>query len=113
MTWVCLRHGGTWRGGTAGEDGRVVTIGTVRPQGEVLGGEEMWLPRGGWERTATHKLWATTIEAIAVQVAVPIAGHENAAQFAVPSCVECVIRCEHQQAGHISPANLLLEWGGW
>lgn len=68
----------------------MATIRTVRLQGEVLG-EEVWLPRGGWGRVATHKLWAATVEAIAVQVAVPVAGHEDAAQLAVPSCVECVI----------------------
>lgn len=39
----------------------------------------------------THKLWAATIEAIAVQVALPITGHENATQLSIPSCVERVI----------------------
>lgn len=67
----------------------MATIRTVRLQGEVL--EEVWLPRGGRGRVATHKLWAATVEAIAVQVAVPVTGHEDAAQLAVPSCVECVI----------------------
>ena len=46
--------------------------------------------RGG-ARLGTHKLWASTIEAITVQVAVPVAGHENATQLPIPSCVECVI----------------------
>lgn len=32
----------------------------------------------GQVRVATHKLWTATVEAIAVQVAVPVAGHENA-----------------------------------
>lgn len=63
-------------------------------------------------RVGTHKLWAPTIDAITVQVAVPIAGHENATQLPIPSCVECVIGSEHQQSGHISPANLLLGLGG-
>lgn len=39
----------------------------------------------------THKLWAATIEAIAVQVAMPITGHENATQLSIPGCVERVI----------------------
>lgn len=63
---------------------------------------EAW-GRGSWEgrkcgsdgegqgEGETYKLWAATVEAIAVQVAVPIAGHENATQFPIPSCVECVI----------------------
>lgn len=37
------------------------------------------------------KLCAATVEAIAVQVAVPITGHENATQLPVPSRMECVI----------------------
>lgn len=44
-----------------------------------------------WGRVGTHKLWTATVEAIAVQVAVPITGHENATQLPIPSCVECVI----------------------
>lgn len=46
--------------------------------------------RGG-VTIGTHKLCAATVEAIAVQVAVPITGHENATQLPVPSCMECVI----------------------
>lgn len=37
------------------------------------------------------KLCTVDVEAIAVQVAAPITGHENATQFPIPSCVECVI----------------------
>lgn len=42
MTWVCLSSGGTWRGGTSGEDGRVVI---TRKDSEAGG----WVPgrRGG------------------------------------------------------------------
>lgn len=86
-----LGSGGTWRGGAAGEDGRVAIVRTVRLQGEVLGGEEVWVPQGGRGGVVTHKLWAAAVEAIAVQVAVPVAGHEDATQLAIPSCVECVI----------------------
>lgn len=86
-----LGSGGTWRGGAAGEDGGVAIVRTVRLQGEVLGGAEVWVPQGGWGTVVTHKLWAAAVEAVAVQVAVPVAGHEDAAQLAIPSCVECVI----------------------
>lgn len=57
----------------------------------VLGREEVGLRWGGTGLRWTYKLWAATIEAIAVQVAMPITGHENATQLSIPSCVERVI----------------------
>lgn len=55
--------------------------------------EEAMLLRwgGGLGQERTHKLCTVDVEAIAVQVAAPITGHENATQFPIPSCVECVI----------------------
>lgn len=73
----------------------------------ILGGK--WQLRQGGHRAETHKICAATVETIAVQVAVPITGQENATQLPIPSCVKRVIGSEDQQPGHISPANLLLE----
>lgn len=67
-----------------GEDGRVVTS----REDESGVGVRRGAPGG---QVRTHKLWAATVEAIAIQVTVPIAGHENATQLPITSCVECVI----------------------
>lgn len=56
-----------------------------------MGVREVWFSWEGRGAGGTHKLWAATVDAIFVQVAVPIAGHENATQLPIPSCVECVI----------------------
>lgn len=78
--------------GTAGEDGRAVTS-QEKEAGRGDPGRNGGVAQMGraWGSVETHKLWAATVEAIAVQVAVPIAGHENAPQLPIPSCVECVI----------------------
>lgn len=57
----------------------------------IMGVREVWFSWEGRGAGGTHKLWAATVDAIFVQVAVPIAGHENATQLPIPSCVECVI----------------------
>lgn len=70
--------------------------------------------RGGTGlRAATHKLGAATVQAVAVQVAVTIAGRKDAAQLAVPRSVERVVGSEHEQPGHVPPAYLLLERAKW
>lgn len=39
----------------------------------------------------THKLCAVSVDTVAVQVAPPITGHENATQFPIPGCVERIV----------------------
>lgn len=46
---------------------------------------------GGLGQERTHKLCTVDVDTIAVQMAAPVTGHENATQFPIPSCVECVI----------------------
>lgn len=45
---------------------------------------------------------------IVLQVTFSIVGQNDAAQLAIASEVEASISGEHQQTGHIPPANLLL-----
>lgn len=45
---------------------------------------------------------------VVLQVTLPVVGQDDAAQLAVTSEVEAGIGGEHQQTGHVPPADLLL-----
>lgn len=56
----------------------------------------------------TYKLIALFVH-IVLQVALAIVGGQDAPELAIPSKVEAVISSKHQQAGHVAPANLVLQ----
>lgn len=45
---------------------------------------------------------------VVLQVTLPVVGQDDAAQFSVSGEVEPSVGGEHQQAGHVPPADLIL-----
>lgn len=56
----------------------------------------------------TYKLIALFVHVV-LQVALAVVGGQDAPELAIPGKVEAVISSKHQQAGHVAPANLVLQ----
>lgn len=57
--------------------------------------------------TCTYVVVAHGVHVV-LQVTLPIVGQDDPAQFPVSSEVEACVCGEHQQTGHVPPADLLL-----
>lgn len=66
------------------------------------------LSKPGNTAWSTYKLIALFIHVV-LQVALAVVGGQNAPELAITSEVEAVVGSVHQQAGHIAPANQVLE----
>lgn len=62
---------------------------------------------GSSRHQATHIVVAHCVHVV-LQVTFPVVGQNDAAQLAVAGEVEARIGREHQQTGHIPPADLVL-----
>lgn len=56
----------------------------------------------------TYKLIAPFVHVV-LQVALAVVGGQDARELAIPGKVEAVISRKHQQAGHVAPANQVLQ----
>lgn len=72
------------------------------------GGGEVGAVGDAEQPPGTYKLIAPFVHVV-LQVALAIVGGQDARELAIPGKVEAVVSRKHQQAGHIAPANQVLQ----